>query len=215
MATDGSSVKYIALIGDIVGSKQIENRREVQAWLEQQMEELNVRFSNSLVAKFTVTLGDEFQGLLSDPKPIHDILWHLESDPMATLRFGIGVGTVVTPIKQSAIGADGPAWHRARRAIEEARDKELTGGVFSGFGDAGDLALTATAWSLRDARSKLLPDQRSILGELLKGKRQIDASKDLNVSRQLVNWTITSRNLPLYLMQRQSMEAMCTHFFSL
>lgn len=56
---------YIALIGDIIESKKIQDRAQVQQQLLRLMKELNWQYQDYLISPFTVTTGDEFQALFS------------------------------------------------------------------------------------------------------------------------------------------------------
>ena len=51
---------YIALIGDIIESKKIQDRAQVQQQLLRLMKELNWQYQDYLISPFTVTTGDEF-----------------------------------------------------------------------------------------------------------------------------------------------------------
>ena len=53
----------IAVIGDIVKSKSIVNRGEVQEQLKTVLNDINQKFADHLASKFTLTLGDEFQAV--------------------------------------------------------------------------------------------------------------------------------------------------------
>ena len=58
-------MNYFAVIGDIIDSKKINNRYQDQKTLETCLNDLNNEYQAVLVSKFSITLGDEFQGLLS------------------------------------------------------------------------------------------------------------------------------------------------------
>lgn len=118
---------YCAIIGDIIGSKLINNRKETQKKLNEVLTSINEKYKNDIAAKFLITLGDEFQGLLKEPYNLLKILFTISMElyPIK-IRFGIGFGEINTSInKEMAIGADGPAYYMARKAIEEIKDKEI------------------------------------------------------------------------------------------
>ena len=116
---------YIALIGDIIESKKIQDRAQVQQHLLQLMKELNQQYQNYLVSPFTVTTGDEFQALFSPNSYIFQIIDQLSvAFAPYEIRFGIGVGDMITEInKEQSIGSDGPAYWLAREAINHIHDK--------------------------------------------------------------------------------------------
>ena len=117
---------YIAIIGDIKGSRVLEDRKELQIRLKQILSEMNAKYDEDIAAKFTITLGDEFQGLLRSGGHAIDIMYEIERFLWPTrLRFGIGIGRITTEIdREIAIGADGPGFYMARNAIEYLKKNE-------------------------------------------------------------------------------------------
>lgn len=117
---------YIAVIGDLVNSKKIPNRAVVQQQLEAILQEINEteHYRSSLRSKFTITLGDEFQGLLLNPAYLFEILIKIElALHPQEIRFGVGIGPILTDIGDYSIGADGPAFWQARAAIERIHEE--------------------------------------------------------------------------------------------
>ncbi len=119
-----SSPTYFAVIGDLVASRGIPAREKFQKQFMQVISSLNVRFKPSIASQFTVTLGDEFQGLLGEASQICHLM-----DTVITglypvkVRFGIGIGSMSTAIDPKlSLGADGPAYWAARRGIEYIHD---------------------------------------------------------------------------------------------
>ncbi|MBI9014633.1 MAG: hypothetical protein JEZ08_20510 [Clostridiales bacterium] len=114
---------YCAIIGDIIESRAMQDRSDVQRKIKKILEEINEKFKDDIAARFTITLGDEFQGLLKSSKPLMEIidLIKLKFYPNK-LRFGIGFGEMYTEIiAEHAIGSDGPAYYAARKAIEDIK----------------------------------------------------------------------------------------------
>ena len=126
MLLDGRHNVYIAIIGDIKESKKLKNRNEVQMRLKEILQRLNEQYQEDIAAKFMITLGDEFQGLLQKGEHVVDIIEQVQNamHPVK-LRFGIGVGEITTEINpEMAIGADGPGYYKAREAIETLKKSE-------------------------------------------------------------------------------------------
>ena len=116
---------YIAIIGDLINSKKLERRSQVQEQLLSLMEEVNQKYKTIVASPFTVTTGDEFQALLI---PSNNIFHLIDEIAIALhpieVRFGIGVGKMSTAINQvQSIGSDGPAFWLARAAIDSIHDK--------------------------------------------------------------------------------------------
>ncbi|NOX37318.1 MAG: hypothetical protein GXO78_07260 [Calditrichaeota bacterium] len=114
---------YLAIIGDIVRSREIENRKAFQRQFHRVMAELNQQFQSEIVSPFTVTLGDEFQALLHRADALFEIyrFLHQQLHPRQ-LVIGVGVGEIETEInRESSIGMDGPCLRLAREEIEAAK----------------------------------------------------------------------------------------------
>jgi len=184
----------IALIADMVRSREIPRiqRPRVQERFKGLVEYLNRTYSRNILSRFVITLGDEFQGLLSSAKAIPDLMWDIDhrfSD--RNLRVGMGFGVLHTPIQKDAINVDGPALHMARAAIETAHEKRRYGGVFLGFGEL-DPVMNGLARILWFHRSRLTKTQFRIAELLRQGKSQSDAAEELNITRQAVSRQVIS-----------------------
>lgn len=140
--------KYIAIIGDLKGSRQIKNRAQAQLQIKQALEGVNQAYPECIVSKLTLTLGDEFQALIKPEKRmIHmldELYTSLEEYPF---RLGIGYGEISTAIdKNISIGADGEGFWQARAAIDYVHDNSMGGKVIThilGFGKLHDELLNA------------------------------------------------------------------------
>jgi predicted XRE-type DNA-binding protein len=115
---------HLAIIGDIIQSKQVKDRGQLQKSLNHAFETIHEQFPNLVQSKFTLTLGDEFQALLTPSKQIFELLDHLEALIPVPFRFGLGYGSLTTDFDENvSIGADGPAYWHAREAIELIHDQ--------------------------------------------------------------------------------------------
>lgn len=180
----------VALIADMVKSRDVPRaeRPGVQLSFSEFIAALNQRYKKALIARFVITLGDEFQGLLWDARVIPDLLWDMHYKfHMRQLRVGIGFGTIDTPIGKNAINVDGPALHHARQAIDIAKKEKLLGGVFDGFGEPFDPAFNGFARLLQHHRARLKPQQRKVIELLRQSLTQTAIAKELGISRQAVS----------------------------
>lgn len=74
-----SVVKVIAVIADIVDSRQIERRQEFQRRLQACLGDLN-ETSSALLSPYTITLGDEFQAVYkAGSRVVEDLLLSAEA----------------------------------------------------------------------------------------------------------------------------------------
>lgn len=125
---------YCAFIGDLIQSKDIQpTRREaVQKRLRQLLDEMNAQFSDYLASPFLVTLGDEFQGLLTAAEPALEIMEYIDrglAEYRVQARYGLGLGEISTgPVNRAqALGDDGPAYHYAREGVELLKEEGWRG----------------------------------------------------------------------------------------
>ena len=117
---------YIAMIGDIKNSRGIAERNEIQKKLKDVLKCINEKYDIDIAAKFMITLGDEFQGLLRSGRNAVEIIEFIQQEMYPIdIRFGIGIGEITTDIiADMAIGADGPGYYNARAAIEQLKVDE-------------------------------------------------------------------------------------------
>ena len=80
---------YIAIIGDIKNSKKIVDRGAFQEHLKKILDNINLKYSDCIASKFTITLGDEFQGLLTTGNNIMEIIQYIKKEIYPVkIRFG-------------------------------------------------------------------------------------------------------------------------------
>lgn len=126
MSFEFECMPYIAVIGDIKKSRMAEDRNAIQIRLKSILDEINIEYQNDISAKFLITLGDEFQGLLCRGENVMGIIGKIQDRLYPVqIRFGIGIGSITTEINsEMAIGADGPAYYRARNAVGYLKENE-------------------------------------------------------------------------------------------
>ncbi len=118
--------KYVAIIGDIIDSKKMADRKAIQKKFKSVLTDINTKYAEDIAAKFTITLGDEFQGLLENRNNIFQIVSEIEMAMIPVeFRFGVGIGAIDTDINlDNSLEIDGPAYHRARKMIKEIESRE-------------------------------------------------------------------------------------------
>lgn len=116
---------YIAVIGDLVQSRESLDRLGVQRRFAHALRRINRRHAAAIAAQFRILTGDECEGLLATHAPVYAILREIESGVGAgRIRFGVGCGTLaLSPREFRNVGMlDGPAFHAARAALRLARE---------------------------------------------------------------------------------------------
>lgn len=202
---------YLALIGDIINSKKISNRNLVQETLRQILQIMNEQYKEDIAANFTITLGDEFQGLLNHGRYGLEILQRIEGRMNAEgvqLRFGIGIGAISTKINpELAIGADGPAYYCARQAIdflklqEHRKTKIVTNiSLFTECSLGNEELINAQFSLLTIIKQRWTRRQRETVYFALEGNRsQADIAKQFGIAQSNVQRILISANYYSYI----------------
>lgn len=194
--------KYIAVIADIIDSKKIKDRQIVQDKLRKTLDIINGKYQSIIKAKFIITLGDEFQGLLSNNNQVVDLINDIELLMYPTkLRFGIGVGVITTTIiydKSNEI--DGSAYHNARFMINELdKRKNKYEGSYTNImykSDSSNDDLINTIYSLVSIiKNKWSIRQVEIIKTYLDNEEnQYKCAEALNCDQSTVNRSLKSSN---------------------
>ena len=212
---------YLALIADVIDSKMVQARFNLQKQLEETLQKMNGLFADYLASCFTLTLGDEFQALLKMNAPVFQIIDTLRSELSPTqLRLGSGLGEIVTAIDPlQSIGADGPAYWNARAAINLVHQKNDYGNTqiyFSSGNDSQDLLVNALIASGEAIRSSWRDSQEEILLDLLKRSvysetfSQQDLAQSLAINPSALSKRLKSSSIRVYLRGRAAALA-CIH----
>lgn len=207
---------YFAIIADIIESRTIMNRFQVQEQLNRILQEINSEFDEYIAARFLVTLGDEFQGLLNSTQPILQIIERiiLQMYPIR-IRFGIGFGEINTRInKEMAIGADGTAYHYARRMINELKKNQRSRmsdqPLIKVLSDKNESIIklvnnTFSLWSF--IQEKWTEKQVRLISETIaSGNNQREAAKRLGVVQSTVQRGLKSSGYYNYLQTKRTLE---------
>ncbi|HHZ01445.1 MAG TPA: hypothetical protein GX396_00710 [Tissierellia bacterium] len=200
---------YIAVIGDIRDSKKLQQRSEVQKKLKSILEEVNNKYYKDIASKFMITLGDEFQGLLCNGSNTMDIIFEIERKMHPVkIRFGIGIGTITTEInKEMPIGADGPGYYNARKAINFLKDNEKrkqtnTADIrieAEGSNEEMTVMINTILSLLTVIKNSWTERQREIIWDILKHQdNQSDVAKRFNIKQPAVQKSLSKGNYYAY-----------------
>jgi hypothetical protein len=178
------ATSYVALIGDAVASRRLSAaaRARLQDDLRASLLVVNRRWRRAVAARFAVTLGDQFQGLLTGPESLWELTHWLRAEVgQVDWVIAAGRGPVHTPLGRPAPELDGPCFHRAREALEEARRRRLLlafGGFRAGLGGLAEYySALYWGWTPRQRRA----------ASLLRVAAPADAAARLGIGRSAVS----------------------------
>ncbi|MFW6205726.1 MAG: SatD family protein [Gemmatimonadota bacterium] len=183
--------QYFALIGDLVGSRELEDRAEVQVRFRAAIRGLNETWTSELAVPLKLTAGDEVQGLLTDPRAVLAIVLAVSDAVLpARICWGLGRGALSTDLVADVALLDGPCFHRAREAVESAKRSSRwlrAGGVAEPDG-----RVLAGLMNLMGAiRSGWTARQAEVVREA-RGRKQVDVAEALGVHRSTISRTLAS-----------------------
>lgn len=194
------SVGYAALVGDVIASRQTDDRENLQYNLSKSMSSVN-QVTNA-VQPLTMTVGDEFQGLYDDLATSLRVALRIRLAiyPVG-IRIGIGWGELTLPPESPPFGQDGPCWWRAREAIEQVEIGERSNAtarstrtIFRSGTDIDDLVN-----SYLSARDQILAGLDGIDVEIallkLAGSNQREIAQDVGLSQGSVSRRLQGHGL--------------------
>lgn len=199
---------YLAIIGDLVASRQMEpeQRNAVQKRFHAILDEINREFREDIASLFLITAGDETQGILLHPQHCYEILRKIQLALSPTqIVFGLGIGEITTELGEYAVGSDGPALHRARQALTEAKQERKAYGKavlrevkICSDDTLQDTVLNALYLSLSVFRHGWSEKQRRIVHSIEQGHGVKQTSERLHVPQSNVSRTVDAVHLREY-----------------
>ena len=200
---------WAAVIGDVVGSRQVASRSRLQDHLDQALASLNT--SLNPIQPMTPTIGDEFQGMFATIDEAIEASFRLRVELMTKVdvRIGIGWGTLRTQDpRRTPFGQDGPCWWRAREALQELARTERSNQephslrTVCRTGSSKEAEYNAIL-VLRDQLLSAIDDHdATILRMLIGGASQQDAADRLGLNKSSISRRMQRHGLAAILRSR-------------
>jgi len=123
---------------DLVRSQRYstDQRERIDGILKREFKTLSRDYGEALHTppSFQVTLGDEFQFVLSRPEKAFEVYVYYRAlvaladvTPMLTFRCSIGIGEIAVENRRDSYSQDGEAFHRSRRGLDGLGDRRTKG----------------------------------------------------------------------------------------
>jgi len=203
-------MRYVVLIGDLVASRGLEDRDQVQRSLQGVLDELNTRPTRQL-SPYTLTLGDEFQAVYEDVRGLfRDIVRIMTAVHPARVRFSLGVGRIATALnRDQALGMDGTAFHIARDGISALKQN---GGLFALQGEG----IEGPVWELVRSTLTLFGSdwvgwrhtRMRVFALLYEGADVEEISRDVGITVRSVYKNVNVASLPTRLAALEAIAAL-------
>ena len=116
-------------MADIQGSSDLPGDKVMEIF-SNLVAEVNEKFADGILSPLSITLGDEFQGVLGGLEVIRDIIFHMDEalltgDPFFTLRVVAAYGAIDTPLNRStAYGMLGEGLTDTRERLDSLKKSD-------------------------------------------------------------------------------------------
>ncbi|MFQ5864524.1 MAG: SatD family protein [bacterium] len=203
-------MNYCAITADIDKSRDIPERNVLQRKLLDILKKANNAFKDHIVADFSITLGDEWQGVLKDISQSYKVVsFFREGLHPISVSFGIGEGEIETDILPKTVEMDGQVFRRSRQALQYAKEKSQH--IFFVTNNAlNDLLLNTTLQLLQILRESWTERQYKKIMLYKQFQKEMLVAKKLNVSQADINKALTAANGRAYLEAEQKLNQYLT-----
>ncbi|WP_457556084.1 SatD family protein [Candidatus Pyrohabitans sp.] len=177
------------MLGDVVSSRRLVDRREFQNKLEKTCEEINKVYAEDIYADFKILKGtDEIAGVLSDLSNIYKIVSTIQEQLYPNyMRFAVVLDHIDTALEsRDAALMDGPAFHKASDIMNKLKKSKLMFDM-SVSDKIIDTAISGQINLILLLKKNWSPKQRLIVGEYEKTKNQSKIAKKLGITQQAVS----------------------------
>lgn len=122
------SNSYHIIMADIISSRDIDKKNNFMGQFAQLTQKANDVFKDSILSPLTITLGDEFQGVVNNSKTLFELLFYLEEHIISkkypfNLRYSMVHGVIDTKINEKiAYEMYGSGLTKAREALKTIKD---------------------------------------------------------------------------------------------
>lgn len=189
-----SGMHYVVLV-DVVGSRDIDDRKAFESRLEQALEYVNESESESISTPFTQMKGiDEFGCVLSRISPVPDAMSAILDRIHPTFaRFAVVSGEIDVGADRGTVARmDGPAFHRASALLDDLGDDGLYVGIDTSQHTDGLLEGALNLLLLE--RENLTDRQVEVILSYERNGTQSRAAEELGLRQQAVSNTLRRAN---------------------
>lgn len=190
--------RYVVL-GDVVRSRNIDDREEFQRRLEDSCRRVNDRFESGIIAEFELLKGiDEVGGVLRTPVDIYDVarIFAEEIRPHR-IRLAVAFGEVDVGLASKDVSKmDGPAFHRADELLNTIEQEKLLFDMETDT-DYLDVSISDEINLLLSRRRDWTDRQREMIDAYREHGTQRAVAESHGVTQQAVSKTLNKAAWPM------------------
>lgn len=201
------------LIGDLIGSRRVEDRGALHDRLVRALTSANEQFASTTPLRITV--GDEYQGAFATVGTALQVALRLRLAmlPEFDLRHGVGWGPVRVLVQEPRV-EDGPGWWVARDAlslVEAAEGRPATRERRTAYlrvaeaGGPDPATVEAMLVLLDSAVARMSARSVTVLRDLMSGATQREVAERMGISPSAVSQRVRSDGLAALLAADQAM----------
>ncbi|TKD66080.1 SatD family protein [Flavobacterium sp. ASW18X] len=122
--------QYYIIMADVIDSRSITKDKGFMEAFKSLIKQANSTLSDAILSPLTITLGDEFQGVVANKNTLFALLFYLDEQLLALgypfkLRYALVYGEIETPINPKiAHEMYGSGLTRAREGLESLKEME-------------------------------------------------------------------------------------------
>ena len=192
-------MNYCVLTADIHQSRLQADRQSLQSQIENLLAAANAEFQSEIQVPFSVTLGDEWQGVVKNLAAGYKLAtFFLEEFHPTRLAIGLGEGRIETEWRSRSAEMDGEAFHRSRQALDEAKKKGRAL-YFSSSHPREDLLFNALARLLQIMREDWSEKQFRKFKVYKKFRNETKTAREIGVSQSDIHQTLLAIHAADYL----------------
>ncbi len=122
------AARHYIIMADIISSRYIKKEEDFMGQFKALTNLANKTFQDRIVSPLTITLGDEFQGIVDSAQTLFELVFFLEEQRIEAgytfqLRYSLVYGEIETEINTKiAYEMYGPGLTQAREGLQKAKD---------------------------------------------------------------------------------------------
>lgn len=181
--------KLYVILGDVIQSRQIDNREDFQKIIEETCKNINTMYAEGIYADFKILKGiDEIGGVLSSMSNIYKIITKILDDIYPnTIRFALVFDYIDTALEtRNVTKMDGVAFHKASEMIRELKMSKLMFDM-SVEDEMLDMSITGQINLIFLIKKNWSATQYNTVREYEKTKKQSEVAKKLRITQQAVS----------------------------